>query len=533
MMTRKRDRFSFLQAMRFAVALLIAVVPCGILFGQQQNVPPMPKLTRLEVNMVTGAVTVHFEPAEKETHYLDPVGTRIYRWDPGASGYQEIASSPIPETSYVDASVDVKNGSYKYAIASYATGGETSKMTDSHATMFLEATYDTCRDRIKLEWNQYIGWGMDFSYYIICRSEHLPIPESSRVGTAQPGTQHFTDKVGRDKRYYYAVQITRNADPSTGRPAMTCWSNSVDIETRKTKAPDIMQIDSVWSLPNANRLGFRIGATANIPRFELIRRDLLSEGKTQWTVLKVVDKSERQFLDDALGANTHGRTRYYHLRALDECGDEAVASDVLNSIVVRPSVNDQQVDINWNELTVREGHNGDYYLHRVWMEGEDTLRKELQRYKHGETLSYTDDLSEFQGKSFTSKFCYWVEAKEYDAGGQMRRVSRSTEACAYIEPSILLPTAIAPLDGGASNKLTRSQFAPLTTFEMDYHISIYDRTGQLIFDAENTPWEGTRKDGSHVPEGAYIYRVTLRAKEGPYPPRTETGYLMVVYPSRK
>lgn len=492
---------------------------------------PKPTLDRLDLNTASNQITVYFTPAKKVANLYEPAKTIIFRCNASGDECIEIASLPISATSYLDASseADPTQGPVSYKIATEASNGKRSPMTNRHATIYLTLTYDPCSDAVQLDWTHYEGWGSKFKRFVIYRSNSTPLSETNNIDWKNRSETSFIDEgVEHNRRYYYAVRVEREVP---GKDDEYSWSNTVYVDTRKSKAPGRMEIDSIISLEASNRISFQIDPASDVEFFELIRRDDPTQGKMQWIQIdRFTDKTKTYAIDDIDGTNTSGRPRFYHLRAIDACDAEVAESPILNSTVVRAANRKDKNEIHWNELKIKPDTRAEYRLSRICKKDGQLVTEEITVKQSGEPLEFYDDISEFEGKNFTSRFCYFVEAWEL-VKGRRGRYSRSNTSCCHIQPPIILPNAISPLERTATNKRSRNEFKPVDNDETNYRIVIYDRSGQVIFDQKDQPWTGQRKDGSFVPEGAYIYRVTVYT-EG-YTPRVATGSVMVVYPVKK
>lgn len=79
---------------------------------------------------------------------------------------------------------------------------------------------------------------------------------------------------------------------------------------------------------------------------------------------------------------------------------------------------------------------------------------------------------------------------------------------------VLIPNLWAPLAFTPDGNGVNDTFRPVTTdmAEDDYHLLIFDRWGELLFETRSTTqgWDGRGKNGSILPTGAYVWRLIYR-----------------------
>lgn len=87
----------------------------------------------------------------------------------------------------------------------------------------------------------------------------------------------------------------------------------------------------------------------------------------------------------------------------------------------------------------------------------------------------------------------------------------------------------------APNAFTPDESAN-NTFEVkmndlrDYHIRIYDRNGQLVFESTNPdqPWDGNALSGKPCPQGAYVYSIIAHKLVYPYEQINRAGTVTII-----
>ncbi|MBT1685150.1 PKD domain-containing protein [Dawidia soli] len=81
-------------------------------------------------------------------------------------------------------------------------------------------------------------------------------------------------------------------------------------------------------------------------------------------------------------------------------------------------------------------------------------------------------------------------------------------------PNAFTPDPSGP-NGGFGNGLFNDVFRPIMEGVEEFHMQIYDRWGNLIFESRdvNQGWDGYDKNGRLLPAGVYVYKITLRLSD--------------------
>ncbi|MCD9013950.1 PKD domain-containing protein [Parachryseolinea silvisoli] len=81
-------------------------------------------------------------------------------------------------------------------------------------------------------------------------------------------------------------------------------------------------------------------------------------------------------------------------------------------------------------------------------------------------------------------------------------------------PNAFTPDQSGP-NGGIGNGLFNDVFRPIMEGVEEFHMQIYDRWGNLIFESRNVNqgWDGYDKNGRLLPAGVYVYKITLRLSD--------------------
>ncbi len=495
---------------------------------QDQPLPPTFHLVTVEPN--TGRTMLSWEAPKPSANNPDPMGYLIYRseMENGSWVNHLVATLPPSQFNWTDDDANAKLGIVRYVMASKGPDEEKpSVLTDPHVTLFLKVEYIPCRNKIKLSWTQYEGWNNDISNYVIHAGDRPSWTNIPEFITLAGDKWDYEFDSGQDKSWYIFLEARQKGSERVTR------SNLREVQTRKQYIPASILLDSIVSSPRKNRLTLKMKLNTTPAYFRLVRQNVFDEGEGKLESIDIerfTDPNTRELIDSVTPDQIQGKKRFYSIVAMDECDAEVDRSQKSNSIIARISTRGNKNHISWDKLEISEGSRAEYRVHRIITKTNGTEELEIATVQQ-EPLETVDDLSEFSGQGVLNNFCYRVTAYELTSDNSTKRVSISAPQCSQIESEIVIPTAISPTESAATgNKLARNVFAPLSTYNAQYVMYIYNRSGEMIFQGVNEGWNGRLRDGSYAPEGAYIYRLEFSMKDRGT--KVRTGSFMVIYPTR-
>jgi gliding motility-associated-like protein len=231
-----------------------------------------------------------------------------------------------------------------------------------------------------------------------------------------------------------------------------------------------------------------------------------SKGDANFSFLKLV--SDTSLTDNDVLVSQHSYS--YRITAVDACGNQSLPSSPLKTILLRgETTNDESINLDWN--TYRGWVNKQYALLRSDDEGLPT------------NLAITND-SNFTDQNFFKEYAqmrvYYVEA--ISAKNDSLH-SRSNVVTKYITPALWIPNSFSPNGDGLND-----EFRISCSGIQQFHISIYDRWGEKIFESNSlqNPWNGTFKN-EKPSEGAYIYKIEAQTTSNQWIYRK--GSLMILH----
>ncbi|MBO6517007.1 MAG: PKD domain-containing protein [Bacteroidia bacterium] len=196
---------------------------------------------------------------------------------------------------------------------------------------------------------------------------------------------------------------------------------------------------------------------------------------------------------------------YYRVRAVDVCKDESPYSNLAKTILLKADTGKfQRPYLTWS-------------TYKGWDVGVD--KYEIQRKEEDGSffsLGYTDsgdDTTYYDRKTALNErphFCYRVIGHKVTEANEDQIVSISNEDCIDVHSWLYVPNAFSPNGDGLND-----YFLTPGWYIKEYHISIYTRWGEKIFESESMyrNWHGDYK-GEIVENEAYLYIIETIGIDG-------------------
>jgi gliding motility-associated-like protein len=494
----------------FLIPLLFAT---HLIAGQE--VPDPPVFLNVSVDPVNGWTSFYWLPSPSP----EVDGYVLFKEDIIQGGYNPIDTIwGIGSTEFTWETANGQLLSETYVIGAIDTSGTNdreSPYTSPHTSIFLHTkSFNPCNISIELEWNPYVGWDTNFSYYTIHRKRDLQAWDT--VPTYNGHDTLFTDTdIVPYSTYCYYIE----AHHKDGITNSTCYRGCIPANTEKP--PDSIQAYGTRFLDeNLVQLTFFTDPTSELDDYYLVR---FNEATQAYDTVKRIKSSGEANI--TLGDVPPGPGSYsYRLYSMNRCGQVAVASNPANLIWLEGSNRNFRNFLDWN-------------LFHTWPEGVeyyslyrsiDGAAPESISIQSPPDSSYTDHIEDVIYTSTTGRFCYYVEAvtipmNQTDTMG----FSRSNVFCLTPEPKIIIPNAFTPNDDGLNET-----FMPVLTFlPVDYVFVVRSRWGNTIFQTNDpqAAWDGSHA-GRKVPEGVYMYHLRATAPGGQV--LEKNGKVTVLYPNK-
>ncbi len=484
--------------------------------------PIWPTFNLLTLNPQTGNPTLTWTQPEYNPLYPDPTGYIIYK-PQGGGGWTPIDTVDASTFTYTDLNNNGLNSSIRYVIASKGPV-EPSPLTPPHGSINVTAKYDSCGNKIDISWNHYLGWGNRIEHYNVYIGEN-PDWEQLTLTTTTPGTQNITfHEVLPNRTYYIYVEAKKRDEELYSK------SNLTHINTRIAIAPQFMFIDSIIARDKQNEIHFTIDPNTEFRKFKLVRwesSDSISSIFTVKNLFEFTEPSTIYFADTTDSWAARSRPFYYKINAYNGCNRIKKVSNLSNTIIIRAYSKGNKTTISWEEFYSAKDNSIKYNLYRIAYREGVPISEMIYQAENPIETEYVDDLSIFEGQSFQSYFCYYVEAHEVLGGGLTDRLSRSRTICTRVDPDVTMPNAIDPLSTIVREGIPRNIFAPTISFESSYKLIIYSRGGSIVFEGNSEGWNGRLPNGQLAPEGTYVYRLEVISESKKI--KSKTGTVTVIY----
>lgn len=460
--------------------------------------PSSPNMTVVSVDTTSGLATLSWAPSPE----LD------------TDGYIIVLSQPPPiGNAIIDTVYGRLNTFYTYTASQAGSGPEcytlaaidtcftgnppspnTSASLAPHCTVYTTTSYDRCAGIVTIDWTFYEGAPIQY-YEVYVQEGGGPW---ALLGTFSP-FDNSTQQSGVDPftTYCYVVKAYLDSGTSTSLSNKAC---------RVTDYPAIPQFNYIRTAtvlgPEEVLVVDSIDSSAEVRRY-LLERSTNGGPYMTVAVQAGVGGGVIQFTD--FDVDTDERSYTYRVQVQDSCGNDAVTSNIGNTIHLRAEAGlDGFNRLIWNGYEDWAGQVSGYAILRSVAGGPYTL---LATNAPG-VWSYVDDVRDLDATN--GSFCYQVQALEAGNPSGLNATSESNIVCAIQEAQVWIPNAF--IAGGYN-----SNFVPVTAYTdlVDYEFTIINRWGQEIW-TSNTPgepWKGV-VNGNYVPQGVYGYYCAFRNGEG-------------------
>jgi len=412
-------------------------------------------------------------------------------------------------TSYIDESAQANINPRLYKIQSATTPNQV--YTQIITTYKLTYKYDSCARIIQLAWtglqhNNLPENQWNPSNFIINQYEDGVLNQTTINNS---DFSYSVNNIQENTQYTFKIGIQWEETDSTG------FSNPVSKFTEMPQSPDY--IHAIYARANGNNtdLKFEIAPNSELTTYKL----LYSAAPTgSYDTLKTINTTDLEVITTHENSNPDNEKTYYKLVAINNCGNITTQSDIINNILLSVEREENIYSLSWNYFKEYDLPDANYELYRSKNSGEPHLISSFTNH-----TTYTDEIEATGEEIETGMFCYVVKAAE--AGST--EYSHSNTVCIYLEPDISVPEAITP-NGDGKNDLFK--IPELSLFPGKYHLIIYNRWSNIIFETKNPgkAWEGSYPNGKPVPTGAYIYYLKIKMPDGQI--IEKRGNITVFYP---
>lgn len=486
------------------IATLISL--SGNITGQIDSIGPGPPLLDLvTVNPANGNVDISWQKSISPDVsvyvvylYIDNAGfplDTIDRFSPTNYTYTGSGSSYYSES---------------YVVAAFDSSGNFSPLSNSLNTIYTEAGFDTCNNRLSVKWTPYNPFPVSVTDYSIMVSvEGGTFSEAGRYGPDVDSI--LIEDFLTGKEYCFVVR----ANLSNGRVSE---SNMHCLSTRMQRIPEWINADYA-SVDNDNiKLSFTIDPLSEITTYRLEKKSA-DEGDFQVVSNFSSVKGSLIYTDDEADIS---KINYYRLAAVNSCGIPVAYSNIASNIVLTHTLSDDVIELTWNSYKNWAGSLASYRL----LINTGGNSKEMATIYPPDTLynlSYPGIMYEVTGKEICLVIKAIEESNPYGVTGE----STSSSVCFPVMEEIAVPNLFIP-EGNVVKEVNR-YFRPVLSFTpSDYHLQITDLRHRVVFETRDflENWDG-RNNGALLPEGVYLWFLKVRTPAGNTISRTGTVTLKI------
>lgn len=362
--------------------------------------------------------------------------------------------------------------------------------SDEHCT--IETKAFGLEEANKVIWTPYIGFD-SIAQYQIWRKDAAPGSVYKMIASVPSPVLHFTDSfINCNTRQNYRILAIQHkgfeefsySDTAGAKPFYFnrttpnyTWRTTV-VSNEDTRVEWLNNAHSKWG----------------------IKAYLLDKTLSDGTPIfrnRYFDAMDTVYEDDFVRVNE--KSYIYQVRGLDNCNDTTPYSNVAQSILLRGyfDLNTLKPAITWNH-------------YQKW--DQDIERYEIERKQPdgsficiGRTDANVNVFIDMSAESNCSpEYVYRVRAiSKIHSGAGIATYSLSNETNVYPHSTLFVPTAFSP-DNNGINEV----FAPKGTYISRYHIQIFNRWGEKVFDSHEcmAGWSGLYMNDICM-EGVYLYHI--------------------------
>lgn len=513
---------NYMRLNQLLFSVLILTSTLGVAQDDPSPKPLQPRFDLLTLNPATGNATLSWVAPGYNPLNPEPVGYIIYTEYAGG-GWQKIDSVDANTFTYTDLVNSGLDKSIIYRIASKGPG-EPSPLTPPHGSIHVTAQYDSCGNKIDINWNHYVGWGNRIEHYNIYIGNNTNWQQFP-VEITTDGIHNMTHyKVLPNSDYYIYVEAKKRDEE------LYTLSNLTHINTRVSRPPQFMYVDSLIAKDQRNEIYFSLDPQTEYKNFMLTRweySDSIASIFTAKTIAEFYSPSATYMADTSDSWSARSRPFFYRINAYDGCNRLQRVSNLSNTVTIRAYSEGSSPKISWESFYSSENNPIRYRLYRVSFKDEQRLTELIYEVENPFNNEFTDDLTIFDGQGYMPNFCYYIEAHEVLNIPGKSRMSRSRTLCTQVDPEITMPNALDPLSTIVRNGKPRNLFEPTISFQMPYKLTIFSRGGTIVFEGHNQGWDGRMPNGQLAPEGTYVYRLEVISESQKI--KSQTSTVVVVY----
>lgn len=222
-------------------------------------------------------------------------------------------------------------------------------------------------------------------------------------------------------------------------------------------------------------------------------------GKNDYRLYKSFrNQNDTVFLDSAV--NVHAWSYCYKVVVRNQCNLQSPDSSYGCSILLKGISVPFEHRLSWNPYTIWQGKVARYEVQRRDPSRPDSLIGTV----NGNVQKYTDDKLDYDWG------IYWYRVTGFEGIGGKGAHSVSNEIELIQAPIVYVPNGFTPNGDGVNDS-----FNIVPVFVKDYHVKIYNRWGQFVWESHNKKflWDGVYKN--HDPfDNVFIWQIDYTGWDG-------------------
>ncbi|MBS1652798.1 MAG: gliding motility-associated C-terminal domain-containing protein [Bacteroidetes bacterium] len=365
-----------------------------------------------------------------------------------------------------------------------------------YITMFLTATYDSCKYASNLNWNPYLkmpgGLKEYWIYYSVNGSQYI------KIGTSNTNSfVHNNVSPGQNVCYFVrAVNTPANITASSNR---TCFFS----KQVRTSAFAYLRLASVLS-KNNNLINFYVDTTYKFSGINLLR----SEDNTNYSVINTQNyngTSLYSFNDN--NALNSLKPYYYKAQIIDACGNLRIYSNIAKTIFLTAAGDNEQTTskkLVWtNYFGFNAGVSG-YNVYRI-INGVK-LASPIGSTSLNDSIFIDNVIDESTNGSKIEHQVEAIESLGNIYGFQDKSVSNIVDV--YNNDLLFIPNAFSP-------KGVNKTWKPIPHFIdiNEYTVKVFNKWGNKVWESSN---QSDAWNGENCTPDVYVYIINYKNSRGEY-----------------
>lgn len=423
-----------------------------------------------------GSVDVNYRP--NNYRFFD-------RYELYKNGVSEYTTTSNSAGQYVDPQIAVDPNIYCYELVIVDQCGNEGVYSRTHCAVILTANSVNHKE-IDLSWTPYVGWDSVMSYEIYRSSSSEPL---ALLTTVDGSITNYTDTgLCEDDYSYYVKAIQFGGSFASNSNIVDQRSlyipNMRNPSIKRVTVNDLEEIELNWWASD-----YEYPMTYEVRKFE----DNLGNEIGMFVL------TDTFLYDPDVATSTYNY--FYIVNEVDKCENVTTEGLYGKSILLQADFVNGAVQLDWT-------------AYEQWLNGVDrydVLIREFGLYSivntvNGNVLSYSD--RELHQENINGQYEYKVRAIGVD-----NDTSYSNITFVSGRPLIYIPNAFSPNDDGHNEDFKPTmRFTVSSTEERpdDYHLQIYNRWGELMFETYNRDegWDGNFMN-EPAQQGAYFYKLKV------------------------